>query len=52
MEKIHNLFATHKSFITEVKLFESDIWLNLSAGPMSTTTAIIVATGIFFFLFY
>jgi hypothetical protein len=45
-ELLRVLFETKKSFITEVKLVEKDVWLNLSAGPMNDNLATIVATGI------
>lgn len=45
-DNICSLFSSKKSFISEVKLVDSDIWLNLSAGPMSDDQAIIVATDI------
>jgi hypothetical protein len=45
-EKLGVLFETGKSFMLEVKLLEKDIWLNLSAGSMNESQAIIVATDI------
>lgn len=46
MESLQNLFATKKSFIKDVKLLETDIWLNLSAGLINNNLATIVATDI------
>jgi hypothetical protein len=52
MESLRILFETKKSFITDVKLVEKDVWLNLSAGPMNDNFATIVATGILLLLFF
>jgi hypothetical protein len=46
-ELINNLFKTTKSFCSEVKLVEQDIWLALNVGIINDNLATIVATGIF-----
>ncbi len=44
--QLAGLFSTGKSFKSEAKLLDHDIWLNISAGIMNENQAIIVATGI------
>lgn len=44
--QIRALFESKRPFTCEVKLVEKDVWLTLSAGPMSESLAIIVATDI------
>jgi hypothetical protein len=51
-ELMNNLFTTKKSFSSEVKLVEQDIWLALNVGIINENLATIVATGIFFFFFF
>lgn len=45
-EKIKILFEQKKNFRTDVKLVDSQIWLNLSVGPMNDYMATVVATDI------
>ena len=50
-ERIQTLFNTTKSFRSEVKLVEQEIWLTLNVGIINDNLATIVATDIFFFAF-
>lgn len=47
-EKFYSLFENKSKFTAEIKLRNSNKWLNLSAGLMNDTIATVVATDIFF----